>query len=146
MQPTGRGPQPERPPREYDAAVGGVDGPCPRWKGTGWVGFRVRLVVAGLARASLLGCERGHIGLRFRLLVWYLGCGPSGELRLPGRVWTGALVIGASPSRRGDRVRPKFAGHQGERGSPGSGDLRFGVSWRTSSRSRPRASISARTP
>src|SRR5215218_10170306 len=60
--------------------------------------------------------------------------------------WTGALVIGASPSRRGDRVRPRFAGHQGERGSPGSGDLRFGVSWRTSSRSRPRASISARTP
>ena len=38
------------------------------------------------------------------------------------------------------------SGHHGERLSPNSGELRCGVSWRTSSRSRPSASASARTP
>jgi hypothetical protein len=38
------------------------------------------------------------------------------------------------------------SGRQGERPSPGSGDLRSGVSFRISSRSRPSASISASTP
>src|SRR6266498_3754325 len=40
----------------------------------------------------------------------------------------------------------EVSGHQGERLSPDSGDLQCGVSWRTSIRSRPSASISARTP
>ena len=42
----------------------------------------------------------------------------------------------------GDRLSPG----SGNRLSPGSGDLRCGMSWRISSRSRPSASTSARTP
>jgi hypothetical protein len=52
---------------------------------------------------------------------------------------------GASPSRS-ETDAPDGSGHHGERLSPDPGDLRSGVSWRTSSRSSPSASISARTP
>jgi len=57
----------------------------------------------------------------------------------------GALVMWAAPSRS-KVVWLEARGHQGERLSPDSGDLQPGVSWRTSRRSRPSASISASTP
>ena len=75
------------------------------------------------------------------------------ELRLLAAVRTLALrsaAPGCTPAARSVSSASgmpvwKFGRH-GERPSPGSGDSRSGVSWRTSSRSRPSASISASTP
>src|SRR5260370_15281310 len=61
------------------------------------------------------------------------------------RVAHGGTGHGAAASRS-ETDAPDGSGRHGERRSPGSGDLRSGVSLWISSRSRPSASISASTP
>ena len=86
------------------------------------------------------------------------GCGPIlplpwiALLRVPVRARLGRPA--AQRARRAHRApgplvaglgAAEASGHHGERLSSSTGDLRCGVSWRTSSRSRPSASTSART-
>src|SRR5258708_6362652 len=80
-------------------------------------------------------------------IVYAALTGPTFLLPVTLQVVSGALHSQTPPGQTAGTESPASTRDlHGEQVSPRSGDLAPGVSWRTSSRSRPSASISARTP